>query len=154
MLVVSAFLVHSMAWLWQVCVGTVVIVCGLACACIGLMTLRASMFCVGLCLCMFTPAIAMEPLALLATQPAWQAAQPITVNVDYDGTGCSSSCLCSRWWICVHAVPAFGTMDEVADLQDASMIEYKVAKRCECSCPTYWRCRCAFRFAEFTGTGC
>ena len=28
---------------------------------------------------------AMEPLALLATQPVWQAGQPITLNVDYDG---------------------------------------------------------------------
>lgn len=56
------------------------------------------------------PNVAMEPLALLATQPVWQAGQPVSVNVDYD-------------------VPAFGTMDEIADLQDASAMEYKVAKR-------------------------
>ena len=31
--------------------------------------------------------------------------------------------------VCVHAVPAFGLMDEAADLQDASMVEYQIAKR-------------------------
>jgi hypothetical protein len=56
------------------------------------------------------PAFGMEPLAFLAAQPAWQAAQPIPVNVDYD-------------------VPAFGTIDAIADLQDASNIEHKVAIR-------------------------
>lgn len=35
------------------------------------------------------PTVAMEPLALLATQPAWQAGQPVTVNVDYDGENMS-----------------------------------------------------------------
>lgn len=59
---------------------------------------------------MLVPTLGMEPLAFLATQPVWQAAQPITVNVDYD-------------------VPAFGAMDEVADLQEASAVEYSTAKR-------------------------
>ena len=31
------------------------------------------------------PAFGMEPLAFLAAQPAWQAGEPIPVNVDYDG---------------------------------------------------------------------
>ena len=34
---------------------------------------------------LFVPARGMEPLALLATQGHWQAAEPIVVNVDYDG---------------------------------------------------------------------
>ena len=44
-------------------------------------------FAVVLCfhLSLLNPVRGMEPLALLATQPVWQAAQPITVNVDYDG---------------------------------------------------------------------
>merc|ERR1712166_820033 len=55
-------------------------------------------------------AYGMEPLALLATQGHWQAAQPIVVNVDYD-------------------VPAFGTTDEIEDLRKASAVEYTTAKR-------------------------
>lgn len=30
-------------------------------------------------------ASALEPMALLATQPAWQAGQPVAVHVKYDG---------------------------------------------------------------------
>lgn len=36
-------------------------------------------------LSLLMPTFGMEPLALLATQPVWQAAQPISVNVDYNG---------------------------------------------------------------------
>ena len=43
------------------------------------------MFVLGLLLSALMPAFGMEPLALLATQPVWQAAQPISINVDYDG---------------------------------------------------------------------
>ena len=42
-------------------------------------------FFLGLHLCTFMPAFGMEPLAFLAAQPAWQAGEPIPVNVDYDG---------------------------------------------------------------------
>ena len=31
-------------------------------------------------------ALALEPLAPLAAQPVWQAAEPVSVNVEYDGT--------------------------------------------------------------------
>ena len=71
----------------------------------------------------------MEPLALLATQPVWQAAQPITVNVDYDGKlqNCALRLVVAYSYLC--SVPAFGTIDEVMELQQASKVEYKVAKR-------------------------
>ena len=49
------------------------------------MALHSLVFLLVLYVCSFAPASGMEPLALLATQPVWQAAQPITVNVDYDG---------------------------------------------------------------------
>lgn len=49
------------------------------------MTVRSFVYWLSLCLCMLVPTLGMEPLAFLATQPVWQAAQPITVNVDYDG---------------------------------------------------------------------
>ena len=49
------------------------------------MTVRSFVYWLSLCLCMLVPSLGMEPLAFLATQPVWQAAQPITVNVDYDG---------------------------------------------------------------------
>lgn len=74
----------------------------------------------------------MEPLALLATQPVWQAAQPITVNVDYDG----KLQICVLRFVSAHScmysfpVPAFGTIDEVMELQQASKVEYDIAKRC------------------------
>lgn len=55
-------------------------------------------------------ALGMEPLAALAKQPMWQAAKPITVNIDYD-------------------VPAFGTLDEISDLKKASSLEYSLAER-------------------------
>nr|ABI14397.1 unknown [Karlodinium veneficum] len=59
---------------------------------------------------LFGLSCALEPLAMLAIQPVWQAAKPIPVNIDYD-------------------VPAFGTLDELADLRKASLVEYKVAQR-------------------------
>ena len=43
-------------------------------------------------------AYGMEPLALLATQGHWQAAQPIVVNVDYDGE-IRHSCVCTWAWV-------------------------------------------------------
>ena len=66
----------------------------------------------------------MEPLALLATQPVWQAAQPITVNVDYDGKlqNCALRLVVAYSYLC--SVPAFGTIDEVMELQQASKVEY------------------------------
>lgn len=39
---------------------------------------------VGLLMCVVF-ARGMEPLALLATQPVWQAGKPVEVEVDYDG---------------------------------------------------------------------
>ena len=92
-------------------------------------------FLVGALASLIKPTVAMEPLALLATQPAWQAGQPVTVNVDYDGETISFvGPFCKSTAILFSSVPAFGTMDEVADLQDVSMTEYKVAKRCKCAC--------------------
>lgn len=38
-------------------------------------------------------------------------------------------CLCCVALYFLHIVPAFGTMDEIADVQEASATEYKVAKR-------------------------
>lgn len=52
----------------------------------------------------------MEPLAVLAKQPVWQAGVPMAVNVDY-------------------SVPAFGVLDELGDLQKASDVEYRIAER-------------------------
>lgn len=31
-------------------------------------------------------ALALEPVAVAATQHVWQAGEPATINVDYDGT--------------------------------------------------------------------
>ena len=51
----------------------------------------------------FVSARGMEPLALLATQGHWQAAEPIVVNVDYDGR---SGLLCAlAVWPHVLAMP-------------------------------------------------
>eukprot|EP00973_Karenia_brevis_P004695 644201-Karenia_brevis.AAC.2 len=58
----------------------------------------------------------MEPLAALAVQPVWQAGKPIEFNINYDG-GWSNS------------LPAFGLLDEIPDLQGASLVEYEVAHR-------------------------
>ena len=82
-------------------------------------------------LSLLNPAWGMEPLALLATQPVWQAAQPITVNVDYDGKlqFCALRFAGANLCSCSCSVPAFGTIDEVLELQQASKVEYKVAKR-------------------------
>lgn len=33
----------------------------------------------------WTPCVAMEPLAILASQPTWQASKPVELNIDYDG---------------------------------------------------------------------
>ena len=79
---------------------------------------------------MLVPTLGMEPLAFLATQPVWQAAQPITVNVDYDGPLTFASIHVSVILARCVSVPAFGAMDEVADLQEASAVEYSTAKRC------------------------
>ena len=49
------------------------------------MTVRSLLFLLGLGMGLFRAAVGMEPLALLATQPVWQAGQPVTINVDYDG---------------------------------------------------------------------
>jgi len=82
-------------------------------------------------LALLNPVRGMEPLALLATQPVWQAAQPITVNVDYDGKlqNCALRLVGAYLCLCSCSVPAFGTIDEVMELQQASKVEYKVAKR-------------------------
>jgi len=69
-----------------------------------------SFFALGLCSCWFSMTLAMEPLAPLSVQPAWQAAEPVAVNVNYD-------------------VPAFGYMDEVSELRQASALEFLAAKR-------------------------
>ena len=37
---------------------------------------------------LYACAMGLEPLALLATQPVWQAGDPMTVNVEYDGFCC------------------------------------------------------------------
>ena len=52
-------------------------------------------------------AAAMEPLAPLAQQPLWQAAEPMQVNIDFD-------------------VPAFGLTEEIRRLRDASSIEHQI----------------------------
>ena len=57
------------------------------------MTVRSLLFLLGLGMGLFRAAVGMEPLALLATQPAWQAGQPVTINVDYDGGQFLSICL-------------------------------------------------------------
>ena len=70
-----------------------------------------SMFCsvpLFFCLSCFG-ATAMEPLAPLAQQPLWQAAEPISVNIDFD-------------------VPAFAFTEEIQRLRDSSNIEKLVAQ--------------------------
>jgi len=99
-------------------------------AAVDIMVVRcAAVLCLHLAL--LNLAWGMEPLALLATQPVWQAAQPITVNVDYDGKlqNCALRPAAAYFYLCSCSVPAFGTIDEVMELQQASMVEYKVAKR-------------------------
>ena len=49
-------------------------------------------------------------MALLAKQPVWQAAEPISVNVDFD-------------------VPARGINDELAKLREASSLENQISER-------------------------
>jgi hypothetical protein len=83
-------------------------------------------------LLLLVPARGMDPLALMATQGHWQAAEPIVVNVDYDGGSGLLCVLAGVAHICAqcNAVPAFGTTDEIEDLRKASAVEYAVAKRC------------------------
>lgn len=109
---------------------------------LGIMVVR---FAFVLCchLYLLNPARGMEPLALLATQPVWQAAQPITVNVDYDGKLhiCVLSSVSAQSCLCLSSVPAFGTIDEVMELQQASKVEYDIAKRCAshaCYSALFW----------------
>ena len=52
-------------------------------------------------LCNFMSVLCMEPIAPFASQPVWQAGEPIAVNVDYD-------------------VPAFGPQDAVVNAQGLS----------------------------------
>ena len=92
------------------------------------MTVRSLLFLLGLGMGLFRAAVGMEPLALLATQPVWQAGQPVTINVDYDGGLPSQRLLCHTYFF-VFFVSACITMDDIADLQDASQAEYKIAKR-------------------------
>ena len=54
--------------------------------------------------CHFDVLMCLDPIASLAEQPVWQAAEPIAVTVDYD-------------------VPAFGPQDVALDLQTLSSIE-------------------------------
>ena len=65
------------------------------------MTVRSLLFLLGLGMGLFRAAVGMEPLALLATQPVWQAGQPVTINVDYDGGLPSQRLLCRKFFFCV-----------------------------------------------------
>merc|ERR1740117_1205016 len=58
---------------------------------------------------LFGMCTAMNPLALVAHQPLWQAANPIPVNIDY-------------------AVPGFSSSEAINKLRDSSMIEYDLAR--------------------------
>ena len=104
---------------------------------LGIMVMR---FTVVLCFhfSLLNPVYGLEPLASLATQPVWQAAQPITVNVDYDGKlqMCALRFVSTHSCMCSFPVPAFGTIDEVMELQQASKVEYDIAKRC--ALPAYF----------------
>ena len=62
------------------------------------MTVRSLLFLLGLGMGLFRAAVGMEPLALLATQPVWQAGQPVTINVDYDGGLPSQRLLCHTYF--------------------------------------------------------
>ena len=70
----------------------------------------------------------MEPLAILASQPVWQAGEPMKVTMDYDGAefylfvrvhtehrGYGARC---RVW----SVPATGAMDEIAAVREVSAL--------------------------------
>ena len=70
------------------------------------MTARSLLFLLGLGMGLFRAAVGMEPLALLATQPVWQAGQPVTINVDYDGELPSQRLLCRAVCFCVFFVSA------------------------------------------------
>ena len=49
------------------------------------MTRATILFSVAIVMAAVSTALALEPLAPLASQPVWQAAEPISVNVEYDG---------------------------------------------------------------------
>ena len=70
-------------------------------------------------------AIALEPLAPLASQPVWQAAEPVSVNVEYDGKRAfpAISENARDLAFCVRVVPVFGAMDELRELKKASAVE-------------------------------
>ena len=70
------------------------------------MTARSLLFLLGLGMGLFRAAVGMEPLALLATQPVWQAGQPVTINVDYDGELPSQRLFCRTVCFCVFFVSA------------------------------------------------
>jgi len=54
--------------------------------------------------------LALEPAAALATQPDWQASEPIPVSVSFD-------------------VPAYGASDALAKLETAASVEAKLAQK-------------------------
>eukprot|EP00975_Prorocentrum_lima_P028347 5957672-Prorocentrum_lima.AAC.1 len=55
---------------------------------------------------------ALEPLAALATQPAWQAGEPMVINVHADGASDTAECILSDSASCgARSVPAFGPED-------------------------------------------
>jgi hypothetical protein len=61
-----------------------------------------------MCACNFDATMGMDVLAPFATQPAWQAGEPIAVNVDYD-------------------VPAFGPQDAATNVPTPSNIDNGLA---------------------------
>ena len=88
-----------------------------------------------LCSCIFArPAEAMEPLAMMASQPAWQAGVPVEVNVDYSGADILAYAAARGAFVFVATVPAYGAADEEGALRKASMHEHSVEERCEGAC--------------------
>ncbi len=73
--------------------------------------------------------VALEPAAVAASQSAWQAGQPININVDYDGATPLAIGVAPGPGGVAPGVPASGALDEIREVTESQRVEKEIEGR-------------------------